>query len=358
MSAKKTEENYHELAALRGFTWDGKELPKNVLTKTPWGCSHGHTWEAHFHSIQQGSGCPVCAREARRKKREDYHELAALRGFTWAGKEMPKNTSTKTPWRCSLVHTWEASYYTIKRGSGCPHCAGVARKESKDYHELAALRGFTWASKKLPKNTSTKTSWRCSRAHTWEAPFYSIKHGRGCPVCFGIARKNEKDYRALANQRGLKWVGGALPKNTITKTKWECSQSHVFSKSYAGVRQTKWCPDCYFGSARGIIIDGNACACRRCGSANINKNGHNKFGSLQYRCKDCGKSAVLHPRTYYTDEEKERILAAHQEGSSIREISRVFGVSRVTVASWLKKPQPSRLKLYSNSPKSDSRLYP
>ena len=77
--------------------------------------------------------------------------------------------------------------------------------------------------------------------------------------------------------------------------------------------------------------------CRHCGSQNIVKNGHNRSGSQQYWCKDCGKRGVLHPRRGYTEKQKEQILAAYYERPSMRAIERIFGVSRHTLAAWLEK---------------------
>lgn len=82
--------------------------------------------------------------------------------------------------------------------------------------------------------------------------------------------------------------------------------------------------------------------CRRCGSPNLVKNGHNQYGSQQFRCKACGKSAVLKPKYSYTEAEKARIVAAYQEHPSLRRISRLFGISRNTLVAWLKKsPTPA-----------------
>jgi transposase-like protein len=77
--------------------------------------------------------------------------------------------------------------------------------------------------------------------------------------------------------------------------------------------------------------------CRSCLSENIVKNGRNVCGNQQYRCKDCGACKVLEPTVQYSDERKEEIMRAYQERSSLRGISRTFGVSRPTVVAWLKK---------------------
>lgn len=69
------------------------------------------------------------------------------------------------------------------------------------------------------------------------------------------------------------------------------------------------------------------------------KNGHNAGGSQQYWCKDCGKRGVLEPKRGYTEEQKEQILAAYFERPSMRGIQHIFGVSRPTLASRLKKDE-------------------
>jgi transposase-like protein len=77
--------------------------------------------------------------------------------------------------------------------------------------------------------------------------------------------------------------------------------------------------------------------CTHCDSDQIVKNGHNPHGKQQYRCHACGRGGVLNPTVRYTEADKERILAAYTERSSLRGLERTFGVARQTVAHWLKK---------------------
>lgn len=77
--------------------------------------------------------------------------------------------------------------------------------------------------------------------------------------------------------------------------------------------------------------------CRKCGSPNIVKNGHNQCGNPQYHSKDCGAYRTLKPKQRYTPEEREQILKVYQERASMRAIQRVYGVSRSTLANWIKK---------------------
>jgi transposase-like protein len=76
--------------------------------------------------------------------------------------------------------------------------------------------------------------------------------------------------------------------------------------------------------------------CRVCKSTKIVKNGTNRCGNPQYHCKDCGTYRILQPKTHYSEAEKQTILQASQERSSLRGIQRVFGVARQIVAQWIK----------------------
>ena len=78
--------------------------------------------------------------------------------------------------------------------------------------------------------------------------------------------------------------------------------------------------------------------CYHCGSENIIKNGIAPNGKQKYRCKDCGKrSRELPSPKGYPERRKEEILRAYEERSSLRGLSRTFGVARNTVSRWLKK---------------------
>jgi transposase-like protein len=83
--------------------------------------------------------------------------------------------------------------------------------------------------------------------------------------------------------------------------------------------------------------------CYHCGSENLKKNGKDPIGKQRYHCKDCGRASLENPDYGYSEARKEEILRAYQERSSMRGISRTFGIARNTLDSWLKKSQePTR----------------
>jgi transposase-like protein len=78
--------------------------------------------------------------------------------------------------------------------------------------------------------------------------------------------------------------------------------------------------------------------CPYCNSEDIVRNGHAPNGKQKYFCKACKRQTRENPSPpVYSEKEKERILKAYQERSSLRGLQRTFGVDRNTVAKWIKK---------------------
>lgn len=179
---RKIEKDYYNLAEYCGFKWVGQILPKDVKISTLWECKVGHRWKAKYNNIQQGKGCPYCSGKAK-KTEQNYYELAKSSGFKWVDFELPKGVNIKTWWKCKNKHRFEMGYSSIQQGRGCPYCSGVVKKTERDYHELAEDRSFKWVGEVFPKNVSDRTWWECEKSHRWRAQYSSIQQGTGCPIC-------------------------------------------------------------------------------------------------------------------------------------------------------------------------------
>ncbi len=82
--------------------------------------------------------------------------------------------------------------------------------------------------------------------------------------------------------------------------------------------------------------------CQHCQSQNIIRYGLAPNGKQRYLCRDCGRRSRDHPTsTAYSAEERELILRAYDERSSLRGLTRTFGVARNTVTEWIKKRDQS-----------------
>jgi len=80
--------------------------------------------------------------------------------------------------------------------------------------------------------------------------------------------------------------------------------------------------------------------CYHCGSENIVRHGLTKNGKQRYLCRDCQRSSREDPQPNgYTEQQREQILRAYEERSSLRGLTRTFRVARNTVSSWLKKKE-------------------
>ena len=82
--------------------------------------------------------------------------------------------------------------------------------------------------------------------------------------------------------------------------------------------------------------------CSHSGSEEVARNGRAPNGKQKYRCRACKRQSRENPTPHaYPEERREEILRAYEERSSLRGLERTFGVSRISVISWIKKRQPS-----------------
>lgn len=101
------------------------EFTPHVNRKVWWQCKKGHSWQATIYNrAKNKSGCPVCARNVRRKYTiEDLQSYAKERGGKCLSKKY-MNSKTKLEFCCKEGHIWERRadkfLYTNK---WCPVCA-------------------------------------------------------------------------------------------------------------------------------------------------------------------------------------------------------------------------------------------
>src|SRR5436309_1531231 len=81
-------------------------------------------------------------------------------------------------------------------------------------------------------------------------------------------------------------------------------------------------------------------SCPYCSSKDVVRNSHAPNGKQKYRCLACKRQTRDNPTEHgYSEKEKDVILKAYQERSSLRGLKRTFGVERNTV---IKKRQQKR----------------
>lgn len=237
-NTKKTIEEMNKLAS----TNHGRCLSTeyiNTNTKLKWKCNKGHVWSATPNSIQQGSWCPYCVGNAKktienmRKFAEEHHGKCLSVEYI--------NSSTKLIWQCNEGHVWEAVPNSVMRGSWCPHCVGIIKKNIDEMHRLAERHGGKCLSKKYV-NAHTKLEWQCKDEHKFWMSYHHVQSGSWCPYCVG-KHKTIKNMYELARNRGGKCLSVKYT-DAHTKLKWECSEGHEWEATPNNVRKGTWCPKC------------------------------------------------------------------------------------------------------------------
>lgn len=178
------------------------------------------------------------------KTLQDYCDIVAARDIECV--KILKDNLYKAEWLCLVCgYSWIANYFNVKHGSGCPDCSSHVKKTIQDYHDLVKNKNIKYIGKKIPKTTHDKTIWQCLKCqYVWFSTYNNIQQSRGCPLCAKKVKKVEKDYYALAESCGFKWVGGVLPKKTIDKTLWECKKGHRWLARYHDIKNGRGCPIC------------------------------------------------------------------------------------------------------------------
>jgi len=184
---RKTPSDYGALAAKHGLTWLGPEV-SSVMKKTGWRCERGHTWQARYNDLQQGSGCLQCFYLSQAIPPEQYKTLAQEQGFIWLGPEV-SSVMKKTRWQCSRGHTWLARYNDIQQGNRCLQCFHLSLAiPPEQYQALAKERGYIWLGPEV-FTVMKKTGWQCGQGHQWQMRYKDLRSGESCPTCARLARQ-------------------------------------------------------------------------------------------------------------------------------------------------------------------------
>ena len=240
MTAPLTIQDAHKLAKSRGFKFLSSEY-YHAKTKYLWQCSKRHKWNCTYDNIKRGSGCPDCAGN-KPKTIQDAHNLAQSRGFIFLSNKF-RGVLNKYSWGCNEGHNWSARFTDVQKGDGCPDCSIRRKTTIQDAQNLAKNRGFKFLSIEF-KNTSTKYPWQCSHGHEWNTNYNRIHNGWGCPHCACLAPKNIKYVHEIAGSRGFKFLSLEY-KNSRIKYLWRCQQGHEWMANFNSVaNQGTGCPDC------------------------------------------------------------------------------------------------------------------
>lgn len=161
----------------------------NCRTKTTFRCEHGHEWSTVASSVLRGRGCPECSSIKLTKDKINETLSADGRGILMIGEYV--NNKTKTRFKCSLGHEWDAiTTNVMTRKTGCPHCSKTTPITEEMFRNFLQSddRSITLIGNFV--NRHTKTFMKCECGNEWECTPVSIMKGSGCPKCtlFGFKK--------------------------------------------------------------------------------------------------------------------------------------------------------------------------
>lgn len=177
------------------------------------------------------------------------------------------NSGKKVWWKCGKCgYEWQALISNRNKGSGCPHCAGKARKVWKGHDDLATVNPRLANDWNYEKNgnlrpdeviagTPKKVWWKCSVCkYEWEASVSSRHRGNGCPHCSGQAVwKGHNDLATLNPELAEEWnyeKNSDLKPDMIVpgsnkRVWWKCRVcQHEWKTSVANRNNGTGCPLC------------------------------------------------------------------------------------------------------------------
>ena len=206
---------------------------KNCMTRVPWQCQHGHTWDATPNNVlYMKSWCPECARNGRRIPLQRLQDHARRRGGRCMSESHYNSSKTKVLWQCKLGHTWEATPgMVLYRDTWCPDCSRKGRtykrRSLKDLQEHAAsLGGLCLAT--TYEGVMVCVMWQCYKGHTWLArPNDVLNNKTWCPVCAGNSPLDLRRLQEHALHRGGKCLAKKYV-NVKSKVDWKCERGHTW----------------------------------------------------------------------------------------------------------------------------------
>lgn len=238
MRKKLTKEDVNERIRDRGFELIGEYISTN--TKSLFRCPNSHEVETFPSGIMNGDGCIICRNINSTFTNADVNKKLKDRGITLA--EKYTNNKTYTLFRCSNNHTWEAKPRSVMGGSGCPTCYSINRTLTKEnVNERIKNRGIELIGDYI--DTSHLSLFRCANNHKWKVGSARVLEGSGCPDCAAINRRlTKEDIQERIKDRGIEIIGEYI--KTESRTLFRCINNHQWEATATNIMKGRGCPVC------------------------------------------------------------------------------------------------------------------
>jgi len=262
MSRKHTTEEFISLAkAVHGDTFDysgviyvSQSVPVRVKCRI-----HGDFFPIPKKHIHEKTGCPRCSRTKASLK--DFLDAAAVvHGARYDySKVVPSRTHDPVTIICRTHGEFSQVYAVHLKGSGCPKCAGVAKKSTEEF--IAAAKkvhgdryDYSEAVYTLAHNA---INIKCRTHGSFSQTAGTHLSGANCPTCAKsdaprqAARDRFAAYKDSLFARGLPYTYEfANATNMHSRISVTCDKGHTFEQRADGALRYG-CPVCMKRQSRG-----------------------------------------------------------------------------------------------------------
>lgn len=215
----------------------------------------GYKWETTPNKLKQGRNCLKCSRIKHANKLRLTHaeQVAAI------AKAKPdvevlgeiKGDLIKVLCRCLVCgHEWGVQPRQLKRGKGCPACAGKKLTHTDHVATISKVNPDVEVLGEII-NVRTKVLCRCKVCcHEWEAKPSELKKGYGCPRCKKVKMANARRLPHAEHVAAINKVNHNIEileeiTNINKKVKCRCAICrHEWGARPAELKRGHGCPKC------------------------------------------------------------------------------------------------------------------
>ncbi len=160
--------------------------------KLKYKCPLGHINSVLWANWKKGSRCPTCFNIKRRNNVDNIREDFASKGYTLLSTEY-KNNKTKLYYVCPNDHKHSIRWNDWQQGCRCPDCAKNASLSFESIRISFEKEGYTLISEEYINSTS-KLHYMCAAGHKHTISWNAWQRGRSCPTCSIINRSGPNHY--------------------------------------------------------------------------------------------------------------------------------------------------------------------
>lgn len=204
-----------------------------------------------YSNFKRGHGCKHCGFESMAKKYrlniEDVRSEFKKRGYQLLD-EIYVNNLTPMRYSCPKHPDKNTfiSYANLRKGKGCPYCAGVMRLSYEEVKTFFKQRGYELLEQNYTNNI-TPMRYKCPRHPDKELriTYGNLMKGKGCSYCAGNHKLSYSDVKRAFENRGLELLESHY-KNATELMKFKCPKhpdKELFI-SYTHLKAGRGCSYC------------------------------------------------------------------------------------------------------------------